>query len=148
MTFQTSIEIDRPPAHVFAYATDPVHFSEWQRDVLRAEVSGDPLTVGTTFTTVRRFAGRENRLVQEVTQVDPPRRWSTQAVGGPILPDATLTIEPLDGGSRSRVTFAIDYRTSGVGKLILPLVVRQTEQAAPVSFRRLKERLESPSTPD
>jgi uncharacterized protein YndB with AHSA1/START domain len=139
----TSIEIDRPPTDVFAYATDPMRFPEWQRDVEKAEVVGDPMTVGSTFTTVRRFAGRENRLVQRITEVTEPHRWSTQAVSGPILPDATLSIEPLDGGTRSRVTFTIDYRTSGVGKLILPMVRRQTEQGAPVSFTRLKEILES-----
>ena len=26
-------EIDRPPGEVFAYATDPLRFAEWQADV-------------------------------------------------------------------------------------------------------------------
>ena len=30
----TSTEIDRPAAEVFAYATDPTRFSEWQKGVV------------------------------------------------------------------------------------------------------------------
>lgn len=137
-----TIEIDRPPADVFAYATDPVRFPEWQRDVHAASVDGDPLVVGTRFKTVRRFAGAEQTLVQEVSEVDQPRRWVARAVSGPIRPKASLTLEPLDGGTRTRVTFEIEYTAGGLGKVILPLVVRQTKSAAPASFRLLKENLE------
>jgi uncharacterized protein YndB with AHSA1/START domain len=137
-----AIEIDRSPEDVFGYATDPPRFPEWQRDVVRVEMDGDPRTVGSRFTSIRRFAGAEQRLVQEVSEVAPPHRWAARAVSGPIRPDAALTIEPLDDGARSRVTFTIEYEAGGIGRLILPLVTRQTRSAAPVSFRRLKERLE------
>jgi uncharacterized protein YndB with AHSA1/START domain len=33
----TSTEIERPAAEVFAYATDPARFSEWQKGVVRRE---------------------------------------------------------------------------------------------------------------
>ncbi|MEX1069657.1 MAG: SRPBCC family protein [Chloroflexota bacterium] len=126
-----SIEIDRPPADVFAYATDPSRFPEWQRDVVAVGTDGDPLTVGTKFTTTRRFAGAKRSLVQEVSEVSPPHRWSARAIGGPIRPDATLVVDPINGGTRSRVTFTIEYRADGVGKVILPLVIRQTKGAVP-----------------
>ncbi len=29
-----SVEVDRPAAEVFAYATDPTRFSEWQKGVV------------------------------------------------------------------------------------------------------------------
>ena len=136
-------EIDRPPREVFAYATDPSRFPEWQRDVVRVEMEGDPLAVGSRFTTIRRFAGAEQRLVQEVSEVSPPHRWTAKAISGPIRPDGTLAVDPLEGGARSRVTFSIDYRVRGIGRVILPLVIRQTQSGAPTSFRRLKERLET-----
>jgi uncharacterized protein YndB with AHSA1/START domain len=137
-----SIEIDRSPEDVFAYATDPPRFPEWQRDVVRVEMDGDPQSVGSRFTTIRRFAGAEQRLVQEVSDVAPPTRWAARAISGPVRPDASPTVEPLEGGALVRLTFSIDYEASGVGKVILPLVIRQTRSAAPASFRRLKERLE------
>jgi uncharacterized protein YndB with AHSA1/START domain len=137
-----SIDIDRTPADVFAYATDPARFPEWQRDVHSARVDGNPLVVGSRFTTTRRFAGAEQTLVQEVSEVDQPKRWAARAVSGPIRPKAALTLEPLDDGTRTRVTFEIDYAATGIGRMILPLVIRQTKTAAPASFRLLKEHLD------
>ena len=37
----SSIDIARPPEEVFAFATDPSRFAEWQRDVVRVRVEGD-----------------------------------------------------------------------------------------------------------
>jgi hypothetical protein len=53
-----------------------------------------------------------------------------------------VTVEPLDGGAASRVTFALDFEGHGIGRPLLPAVRRQAQRAAPVSYRALKERLE------
>lgn len=36
----TSAEIERPAAEVFAYATDPARFSEWQKGVVDGRMDG------------------------------------------------------------------------------------------------------------
>jgi hypothetical protein len=36
----TSAEIERPAAEVFAYATDPARFSEWQKGVVDGHMDG------------------------------------------------------------------------------------------------------------
>ena len=51
-------------------------------------------------------------------------------------------MEPLGDGARSRVTFTLDFEGHGIGRPLLPLVRRQAERAAPVSYRTLKELLE------
>ena len=140
---QSSIEIDRPPEVVFAYVADPTRFGEWQRDVVRVEVEGGrPPGLGGRFTTTRRIGGVERALTQEVTELRPPRSWAVHGVDGPIRPSASVTVEPLDGGAASRVTFALDFEGHGIGRPLLPAVRRQAERAAPVSYRTLKERLE------
>ena len=140
----SQIEIGRPPDEVFGYVTDVSRFPEWQRDVVRVRVeAGGPAGVGTRFTTTRRFARAERTLTQEVTEVDAPRRWAARGIDGPIRPSATVTVEPIDGGTRSRVTFGLDFVGHGLGVALLPLVRRQAERGAPVSYRALKERLES-----
>ena len=98
----SSIDIARQPDEVFAYATDPSRFAEWQRDVVRIRIEGDR----------------------------------------PIRPNATVTVEPLDGGTPSRVTVALDFEGHGIGRPLLPAVRRQTQKAAPVSCQNLKVRLE------
>ena len=53
----SSIDIARPPEEVFAFATDPSRFAEWQRDVVHVRVEGDrPPGVGSRFTTTRGSA--------------------------------------------------------------------------------------------
>ena len=139
----SSIEIARPPDEVFAYATDPSRFAEWQRDVVRVRVEGDgPPGVGSRFTTTRRVGGTERTMTQEVTECRAPASWAVRGVDGPIRPNATVSVEPLDGGARSRVTFTLDFEGHGIGRPLLPAVRRQTQKAAPVSYRNLKARLE------
>lgn len=138
------IEIARPPEDAFAYVVDPTRFPEWQNDVVtvRVEQSGR-LGLGSRFTTVRRIGRTEREMTQEVTALDPPRGWSVRGVGGPIRPNADVTVEPLDDGTRSLVTFAFDFDGQAMGKVLLPLVRRMTAKQAPMSIRRLKERLET-----
>jgi uncharacterized protein YndB with AHSA1/START domain len=139
----SSIDIARPPDQVFAYATDPSRFPEWQRDVVRVHMEQDgPPGVGSRFTTTRRVGGSERTMAQEITECSAPRSWAARGVDGPIRPNATVTVEPLDGGARSRVTFALDFEGHGIGRPLLPAVRRQTQKVTPVSYRNLKERLE------
>ncbi|SCL49040.1 SRPBCC family protein [Micromonospora chersina] len=133
---QSTIEIARPPHDVFAYATDPSRFAEWQADVVGVQV-GDA-----EFTTTRRINGTERAMRQRITHNDPPHRWAAQGIDGPVRPHATITVEPLDGGTRSRVTFTLDFEGHGIGVALLPLVRRQSRRAAPVSYQKLRQLLE------
>lgn len=132
-----TIEIARPPQEVFAAATDPLRFAQWQPDVVRVQLP-DPSRIATT----RRMTGGERTIVQEITHNDPPRSWAARAVDGPIRPHATITVEPISGGAASRVTFTLDFEGHGLGIPLVPLVRRQAEKAAPISYANLKQLLE------
>jgi uncharacterized protein YndB with AHSA1/START domain len=139
----SSIEIARPPDQVFAYVTDPSRFAEWQHDVVRVRIDGGrPPGVGSRFTTTRRVGGAERTMTQEVTEVSAPRSWAVHGVDGPIRPNANITVEPLEDGARSRVTFALDFEGHGIGRSLVPAVRRQARKAALASYRNLKDRLE------
>jgi uncharacterized protein YndB with AHSA1/START domain len=140
----STIEIALPPEVVFEYVTDPSRFREWQRDVVGVRVDGPtPAPVGTRFTTTRRIGGTERTMTQEITESMPPRAWAARGIDGPIRPTATVRVEPLDEGRRSRVTFGLDFDGHGIGVALLPLVRRQAAKTAPVSYRNLKSRLEA-----
>jgi uncharacterized protein YndB with AHSA1/START domain len=134
----TRVEIARTPDAVFAYVADPTRFPEWQADVVSVAVHADG-----RFTTVRRIGGTDRAMTQEVALLDPPRRWSVRGVDGPVRPNVDLTVEPLDGGTRSRLTFAFDYDGHAMGRALLPMVRRMTARVAPRSVARLKELLEA-----
>jgi uncharacterized protein YndB with AHSA1/START domain len=131
------IEIARPPQEVYAVATDPLRFAEWQPDVVRVEVPGPA-----RFATTRRMTGGARTIVQEITRDDPPHSWAARAVDGPIRPHATITVEPINGGAGSRVTFTLDFEGHGLGVALLPVVRRQAEKAAPISYANLRHLLE------
>jgi uncharacterized protein YndB with AHSA1/START domain len=138
-----TIDIARPPEDVFAYATDLVRFSEWQKDVVRMELHGDgPLGVGSRFTTTRQLGGVEYKTTQEVTEFSPPSRFAAASVGGPLRAIGTITIEPLDGGARSRFTSTLDFEGRGIGRLVPDGVRRMAAKRAPQSYQNLKELLE------
>ena len=134
----SNIEIARPPEEVFAFATDPLHFAEWQHDVVSAHMLGD-----SRFTTTRRISGAERAMTQQITRNDPPLVWAAEGIDGPIRPRATITIEPVNDGARSRATFTLDFEGHGLGVPLVPLVRRQAQRVAPNSYRNLKRLLES-----
>ena len=71
-------------------------------------------------------------------------RSRVRGVDGPVRGNVNGTIEPLDGGARSRVTIELNFEGHGIGKLLLPLFVRRKVEAEmPQNMQRLKERLES-----
>jgi uncharacterized protein YndB with AHSA1/START domain len=138
------IEIARPPEEVYAYVTDPSRFPEWQHDVVGVRIQGGhPLSVGSRFTTTRRIGPVEQTLTQEVTELGPPRRWAARSVDGPLRASADVTVEPFEGGTRSRVTIALDFQGQGIGKLLpLEVIRRMATKTAPKSYQNLKQRLE------
>ena len=143
----SSVEIARPPEQVFSYVTDPSRFAEWQDDVVSVRVEGNrPPGVGLRFTTTRRIGPTERTMTQEITQISPPRSWAAHGIAGVIRPNATITVEPLTDGTRSRVTFTLDFEGRGAGVPLVPIVRRMAAKGAPTSYRNLKDRLESDGT--
>lgn len=138
------IEIDRAPELVFEVATDPVRFAEWQLDVAGARwVEGTPNELGSTFETIRRIGRFDVTQSQRLSESDPPHRWAAVGTDGPIRANATVSVEPLANGTHSRVTFTLDLRGPGIGRLMVPQVRRMAAKGAPKSHRRLKDLLES-----
>ena len=142
----SSFEVSRPADEVFAYVTDSTRFSEWQVDAEGGRVEGDGQPgVGMRYTTTRRIAGIvPTRTTSEITEINQPRSWAARGAGGPVRETVRYTIEPLEGNGRSRVTIELDFEGRGIGKLLVPLVVRrQARKEMPVNCQTLKERLES-----
>jgi hypothetical protein len=139
-----SIEILRRPEDVFAYLDDLSRHGEWQEEIVSTSVSGgNPTKVGTRATETRRFGQREMTATYELTEHDPPRRFSFRGVDGPVRVIGTGTVEPTGDGERSRVTIDLDFEGHGFGKLMLPLVRRRARKQVPKDHQNLKERLES-----
>src|SRR5215813_8166667 len=133
----STIEVARPPQDVYDYATDPLHFAEWQPDVVEVRMLDE-----SRFATTRRISGSNRTMTQQITRKDPPTSWAARGIDGPIRPNAMINVEPIDGGTRSRVTFTLDFEGHGLGVPLVPLVRRQAQKGAPTSYQNLKRLLE------
>jgi uncharacterized membrane protein len=80
----------------------------------------------------------------ELAELTPPTRWAVRGLDGPVRGNVNGRIDPLDNGTRSRVTIELDLEGHGIGKLLVPLLVgRKAQDEMPRNMQRLKERLES-----
>ena len=138
----TSAEIDRPVAEVFTYATDPTRFSEWQKGVVDGHLDGPAAAVGTKCVTTRRIGGANRPNTSELVQLDPPRTWGVRGIDGPIRAAVDVLVEPMTG-SRSRLTISVDFTGHGIGKVLVPLMVRrEARKEMPENIAALKRLIE------
>jgi uncharacterized protein YndB with AHSA1/START domain len=141
-----SIDVDRSAEEVFAYATDPSHFSEWQKGVVggRMESVGAP-QVGDRCLTTRRIGLADRPIASELVCFEPPQRWGVRGLDGPIRARVDVTVEPRSENS-AHLTIALDFEGHGIGRLLVPLLVRrEARREMPVNVTTLKQRLEGSS---
>jgi uncharacterized protein YndB with AHSA1/START domain len=139
-----TVEIDRSPQDVFAYVTDPSHFPEWQDAMVSARLEGGgPVQQGSRVQLTRRVGKREQTMTSELTEYNPPRSYAFRVIDGPVRAVGKGRLEPLGEGDRTRFTFELDFEGHGIGRLLVPLVVRrQAAKELPESHANLKKRLE------
>jgi uncharacterized protein YndB with AHSA1/START domain len=137
--FEAQIDIDRPPEDVFAALTDIGRLPEWQRSVVSAEMEGQP-GVGARLRETRRLMGREGKLVSEVTEYDPPNRFSFRSIEGPIPMTVTHTLEPSGGGTRLEVVG--EATPKGMLRLAAGKIQKTAESEFHGDLERLKALLE------
>jgi Polyketide cyclase / dehydrase and lipid transport len=146
----SSAEIERPAAEVFAYATDPARFSEWQKGVVDGHMDGLPdgtqtPAVGAKCVTTRRIGGASRPSTSELTHIDPPRTWGVLGTDGPIRAAVEVLVEPLTASS-SRLTISVDFTGHGIGKILVPLMVRrEARKEMPGNMAALKQKIEADS---
>jgi len=145
----TSAGIGRPTAVVFAYATDPTRFSEWQKGVVDGHMDGrgdgtQAPAVGAKCVTTRRIGGANRPATSELVHIDPPRTWGVRGLDGPIRATVDVVVQPVTD-ARSRLTISVDFTGRGIGKVLVPLVVRrQARKEMPDNLAALKRRMETP----
>lgn len=139
-----STVVDRPAAEVFSYTTDPTHFHEWQQGLIDGHLEPPgPAQVGSKCVTTRRIGGADRAVTAVLTHIDAPRAWGVRGIDGPIRATVDVTVEPVTETS-SRLTIAVDFDGHGIGRLLVPLIVRrQAQKEMPANVEALKRRVEA-----
>jgi uncharacterized protein YndB with AHSA1/START domain len=135
--FTLVFTVDRPPAEVFAYLTDPKRLPEWQENAVEVHLDG-PMREGALIREVRKGPGgkRVESLVK-VAAYEPDRVFDLRIVEGAAHVHGDHRLEPSpDGGTIVR--FTAHGELKGLLKLTRPLLPGLFRK----SFVKLKRNLE------
>ncbi len=85
-----STEVNRPAPDVFAYATDPTRFREWQKGVVGGHIdgSGTP-SVGDRCLTTRRIGFSNRPVTSDLAHIARPGHGACAASVDPSEPTST-----------------------------------------------------------
>jgi hypothetical protein len=102
------------------------------------------LAIGSRAIVARQVGPRIAQTTEEIIAFHLPHTWAVRGAGGvPVAAIFTGTIVPLESGQRSRVTLSLEFEARGIGKFLLPLVIRrQARRQLSSNARQLKEALE------
>ena len=107
-----------------------------------ADGTGPP-AVGAKCVTTRRIGGANRPSTSELVQIDPPRAWGVRGTDGPIRAAVDVLVEPVTC-SRSRLTISVDFTGRGIGKILVPLMVRrEARKEMPANMTALKHKMEA-----
>ena len=98
--------------------------------------------VGTKCVTTRRIGGASRPATSELARIDPPRTWGVRGTDGPVRAAVDVLVEPVTD-SRSRLTISVDFTGHGIGKILVPLMIRrEARKEMPDNIAALKRLIE------
>jgi hypothetical protein len=138
---EVSIHLNRPVEQVFAFLMDTGKLSTWQSNLIKNEpLTQGPLSVGSRFIEVRRLGRREAEIQAEITAFEPNKRLETKTLTEPQV-TVSYSFEAEDGGTRLKHKFVM--LTSGLMRLLEPLIASSIKKESESDFETLKRILES-----
>ena len=141
-TVAEMILIERDPAAVFAYLTDPANRSRWDTSVISEEItSAPPVRPGTTLRTRMRVMGREVEYDWRVTHFEPPVVMAARSSAG-IMP-TTLRFDFAPRGEACHVRAEIEASPGGMLRFVEPVVADTVRSTLAQGLARAKAQLEA-----
>lgn len=136
-----TLHLNRPVDQVFAFLADYQNLSTWQSDLIENEqLTEGPLRVGTRFREVRRTGPGKSEIQGEITDFEPNKRFSTRTSTKPQV-TVSYSLEGENGGTRLNYKFVM--LTSGIMRLLEPLITGPMKKDTESDFQKLKHILES-----
>jgi uncharacterized membrane protein len=139
----TEVEVARPLAEVFAYASDPENAPSWYVNIKSVEwKTPPPLRVGSRHAFVAHFLGRRLAYTYETVELVPESRLVMRTAEGPFPMETTYTWDAL-GEHRTRMTLRNRGEPRGFSKLAAPLMAAAMRRANQKDLEQLKSLLEN-----
>lgn len=142
MEFKISVDIEAPPARVWAVMSDVERWPEWTESVRSVKrLDKGPFIVGSR---ARVFQPRLAPAVFEVTELAEGRyfTWVTRSFG--VSATAKHSVESMNKGTRA--TLSIDFQ-GALSRLMVPLMRKLIEHYLDLEAAGLKRRSEEAAAP-
>lgn len=106
--FTLSVFINRPLQDVFDFLSEPANLSKWNANFASAEwTSSNAPGLGSTYKVLAKMSGGKNEGLFEITQWDPPQRFSYKSISRVPFPlesiESAVTLAPKENGTQ--ITF-------------------------------------------
>ena len=138
---EVTIHLRRPVEQVFAFLADYQNLRTWQSDLIENEqLTEGPLRVGTRFREVRRTGPGQSEIQGEITDFEPNKRFSTRTI---TKPQVTVSYSFEGEGNGTRLSYKFIMLTSGMMRLLEPLISGSIKKDTNSDFQTLKHILES-----
>ncbi|MDQ2934690.1 MAG: SRPBCC family protein [Chloroflexota bacterium] len=139
---EASITIHRSVEDVFAVVSNFEHNSKWSSATVEDKItSPGPIGVGSKARLVSKFLGRRIENFAEVTEFELNRRVTMRSTSRPMPFQGSLTLEPVEGGTRVNTTFKLE--PGGLIKLAEPLVMTMAKRQWDSDLANLKDLMEA-----
>jgi uncharacterized protein YndB with AHSA1/START domain len=138
---EVTIHFNRPVEQVFAFLVDTGKVSSWQSSLIELEqLTEGPLRAGSRFREIRRLGRRDAKIEGQVTAFEPNKRLETQTITKPKV-TVSYSFDRENGGTRLRYKFVL--LSSGIMRLLEPLIASSLKKERESDFETLKHLLES-----
>ena len=138
---EVTLHLNRPVEQVFAFLADYQNLRTWQSNLIENEqLTEGSLRVGTRFREVRRTGPSQSEIHGEITDFEPNKRFSTKTSTRPQV-TVSYSLEGEHGGTRLNYKFVM--LTSGLMRLLEPLMAGAIKKDTELDFQKLKHILES-----
>ena len=139
--FEMSAWISRPPKDVFDFITTSDNAPKVVQSVKSmVKLTEGPVRVGTRYRETRLMNGKEQHAELEVVAYEPNQKYAMKNVTEGIETVYSYAFHP--EGDGTRVHLACEVKSSGLKKLMLPMVTSILKKEDGDHLQRLKNALE------
>ncbi len=139
VTVNRTLVVNIPAERIFPYLADFTSTAEWEAGTVRcAQASGDG-GVGSTYTKVWKFLGREQTLTYVLTALELDRLIAWRGENKSMICEETITLTP--SGTGTEVTYAAELTVKGVARYLGPLLTAAANRLADTTQETLRDAL-------
>lgn len=144
-SFTENVVVNRPVEEVWRFIDDPSNISKmYSEPVEMKQLSPGPRGVGTMLE--ERWSGRHITNVERITEYEPNRKYSAEAVSGPLKGTRmTICVEEIEGKTKATITY--DVKLSGFRRLVGPFAAPRFRKELVTELANAKRVLESQPMP-